>query len=566
MGFKADLRELYASSANVYLRWLVALIIALSFFHDFKNSEAYITPYLKQDKGFDSNTITNEFYPVSTYGQLVFLPVVGVAAEFFGYDVVILVCMGAAPLAGRTLLLYGTEVIHMQLMQAMVALANAGDVALTTLLYRFFPHHVFQTLTGLVSASGNSSHLLGSLLGQLLVSAAHVDLVVVMYVSLGSISIASSIALTIFILMRSTGMYKMVQPPSAAAPGISLRNKDGKKVEVNSSIESIGLRGTPRSECDADLARYADIESGRSGSKERPPVKHPARMKQHASASQEMEKGHVMNLYGADDGKITTVASEHKSIKQMLREFWVTLRTCYSSVYNSMWCINWSLTSLTLTLAEKYGNVVWSDRDPEFELYGAISCAAWGLGALTGLLPGVFGERLLRPSVTVCIGILQLVAAIMLFLQAYIPVPAVYLTAYIVFSGISYFLLAHFAAGIAILMQRKGLTDYAWIFAVNTFVSVGLKTVLETVDKEKHVNAYGRFVGYGWIQVGIAALTFASALWGRLGPQSQERKASSSSSQAEGEVCTSSDLGQNERRSSSDLEEGELRSTSSTSL
>eukprot|EP00127_Corallochytrium_limacisporum_P003269 Clim_evm118s147 gene=Clim_evmTU118s147 len=491
MGLKQDLKELY-SYTNTYLRWLVVLVISLGFFHEMKPSEPYITTYLNENKGFTMDQINNDIYTVYTYAWLVFLPLVGLTAEILGYELVLMISVCVGQMATRLLLLYGTELWHMQLMQVTFGLAESGKVAFDTILYRFFPHHIFQTLTGMVNGTGLFSHLIGSLLGQLLVSLDDINLYVLMQISLASICVAAALSIAIFVMVRIIGSAKLSTfQVSESSASLS----KGKKDEAR---EAIALRKTSSDE-DVDISRYADEGNAKNGVQAK---ELPSRFEERVSF--------IEAASGSPDLDAAAVPPPNKrrTPKELAVEFWTTLKVCYSTFDNSMWSIQWSLTYLSIMMCEGYGASIWQERNPELRLNGAVSCLGWGLGGVTGLLPGHFGERLMRPNVSILIGVLQLIAAALLFIQAWMPNPGAYLTAYVIFEAVSYFLLAHFAAGVAIMMQRKGQKDFALVFAVNMFISVALQSLLQFVENQKGASTYNRFVSYGVIQGGVAMLTF----------------------------------------------------------
>jgi hypothetical protein len=77
-------------------------------------------------KHFTENQINNEIYPFSTYAYLPFLLLLGPYAELFSYRIAILVGI-LGRVATRLLLLFGTTLFEMQLMQVTYSLGTAAE-------------------------------------------------------------------------------------------------------------------------------------------------------------------------------------------------------------------------------------------------------------------------------------------------------------------------------------------------------------------------------------------------------------------------------------------------------
>eukprot|EP01084_Bolivina_argentea_P276991 472734_1 len=104
---------------------LLLKLCLLGFFINFQPSEAYLTPYLKETKGLTDSEIDNNIWPYDTYGSLISLLPIGLCAEHFGFRKIIffgLICREIT----RLLLLYGTELWQMSLMQCTYALCNGN--------------------------------------------------------------------------------------------------------------------------------------------------------------------------------------------------------------------------------------------------------------------------------------------------------------------------------------------------------------------------------------------------------------------------------------------------------
>ena len=100
-----------------FYRSIVYRLLLFGFLHQFKPSEAFLTPYLTDVKGFPADPdVNNDIYPVYSYAYFAFIVPVAVLAEVSSYNVVIVV-EGLAQLGTRVLLLWGETLVLMQLMQ-----------------------------------------------------------------------------------------------------------------------------------------------------------------------------------------------------------------------------------------------------------------------------------------------------------------------------------------------------------------------------------------------------------------------------------------------------------------
>ncbi|EER12301.1 hypothetical protein Pmar_PMAR001098 [Perkinsus marinus ATCC 50983] len=101
--------------------WEALKCCSFTFLLTFKPSEPHISTYLREVKHFTDVDIYTQIYPWWTYSTLVLVFVSAFLAEFVGYKLSLI--LGACGrVATRFLLLFGTELWHMQMMQTHVIL------------------------------------------------------------------------------------------------------------------------------------------------------------------------------------------------------------------------------------------------------------------------------------------------------------------------------------------------------------------------------------------------------------------------------------------------------------
>lgn len=180
--------------------WLKAMaVLTFIFLLEFKPSEPFIEPYLRHNKGFTKDEVNNEIFPVWTYAYLGFAPVFGPLTEMGTYRIVI-IAGAAARLSTRLLLLFGSSVPAMQIMQVAFGVGSATEVATSAFLYTLVAPEQFQAITSLARAASLLSHVGAAELGQLLVdlnpepSRLYASYRTLMWVSLGTVSSATLLA------------------------------------------------------------------------------------------------------------------------------------------------------------------------------------------------------------------------------------------------------------------------------------------------------------------------------------------------------------------------------------
>lgn len=137
-------------------------------------------PYLTDVKGFSGDAVAKDIFPVSIYASLFFYLIAGPASKRMGLKTFVL-CGAACRLWTRMILLWGTSLGAMQLMQVVYAAGTSADAILMAYAYaivggeetneRGMNVHSsegrrYRTVTGALSASHLGSYMLAALFGQ----------------------------------------------------------------------------------------------------------------------------------------------------------------------------------------------------------------------------------------------------------------------------------------------------------------------------------------------------------------------------------------------------------------
>lgn len=150
----------------------ILALCAVGFFINCQPSEAYLTTYLKHDKHLTSNQLDNQVWPYDTYGSFAFLLPIGALAEVAGYRVAIGVGLVCRELT-RVLLLFFDGVHAMAAMQLTYAGATAANTIYFAYVYMCVAPDQFIQVTSYIHMAYYLGNALGSLLGQILYTYAH---------------------------------------------------------------------------------------------------------------------------------------------------------------------------------------------------------------------------------------------------------------------------------------------------------------------------------------------------------------------------------------------------------
>lgn len=155
-------------------------------------------------KSFSEDEVNNDIYPWSTYAYLPFLLVLGPFAEIFSYRIAILVGISGR-VATRFLLLYGTTIFDMQVMQVVYSMGTAAEDVFSAYVYYVVPPALYQDATSYIKASALIAFVVSGILGDILVTQANTSLTVLMLISAAFVT--SGAALGLFVIRPPKKMF-----------------------------------------------------------------------------------------------------------------------------------------------------------------------------------------------------------------------------------------------------------------------------------------------------------------------------------------------------------------------
>eukprot|EP00041_Stephanoeca_diplocostata_P009243 m.140792 g.140792 ORF g.140792 m.140792 type:complete len:357 (-) comp17665_c0_seq13:4871-5941(-) len=130
-------------------------------------SEAYLTRYLLRDKHISEDDLDKYVWPVDTYVALATLLPLGFLAEIIGYRLVVFIGLLLRE-ATRCILIFGSTVPEMALMQGTYAWASSTDTILIALAFMLVPRSLFQRISVATVCAQHAGSLLGSGIAQVM--------------------------------------------------------------------------------------------------------------------------------------------------------------------------------------------------------------------------------------------------------------------------------------------------------------------------------------------------------------------------------------------------------------
>ena len=179
--------------------WLyaTACLLLYGFFKEFKPSEAFLTPYLRNatdGKNLTSHEVNDLIYPVWTYSYLVTAIFVFLFTDLIRYNPIIII-ETLSYLATRILLIWGTSVFSQQMMQVAYGIATATEVGYYSYIYTAVPFAYYEKITGPVRAAVFFGRSFGAFAGQIAYSNGLLDYYGLNYFSLTSVCLSGLFAI-----------------------------------------------------------------------------------------------------------------------------------------------------------------------------------------------------------------------------------------------------------------------------------------------------------------------------------------------------------------------------------
>ncbi|KAF3706413.1 Thiamine transporter 1 [Channa argus] len=415
------------------------LLCVYGFFSSLRPSEPFLTAYLMgPDKNLTEAQVVNEIYPVWTYSYLVLLSPIFLATDYLRYKPVLII-QATSMVVTYVMLLKAQGILAMQLLEFFFGLATASEVAYYSYIYSVVDPAHYQRVTSYCRSITLFGSATGSLIGQLLLSEAKVQLLNLVIITLASAAVA------------------FVAPWFLPMPTRSLF-----------------------------------FHSNTRASDERQPTR-----------SSLVEKAEVLeSKVPLKTQDVSTIpSSKDKGSRFFLEELWILLddfKKCYRCRSLLAWSLWWALATCGYFQVINYAQALWEKVRPskEFEIYnGYVETLSTLLGALAALLVGYLPVSWgLWGELALCV--LSLLMAVCVFLMELRNIWLCY-SLYILFRA-TYMLLitvATYQIAASLNMQR-----YALVFGVNTFVALLLQSLLTLVVVDSAglgLDVFTQFLIYG---------------------------------------------------------------------
>ncbi|XP_004842577.2 folate transporter 1 [Heterocephalus glaber] len=186
-------------------RRLVFFLCFYGFMAQMRPGESFITPYLLGPcKNFTREQVTNEITPVLSYSYLAVLVPIFLLTDYLTYKPV-LVLQGLSYVCVWLLLLFGSSVPHMQLMEAVYSITMAARIAYSSYIFSLVRPSRYQRMASYSRATVLLGVFTSSVLGQLLVTVGRVSFSMLNYISLGFLIF--SLGLSLFLKRPKRSLF-----------------------------------------------------------------------------------------------------------------------------------------------------------------------------------------------------------------------------------------------------------------------------------------------------------------------------------------------------------------------
>nr|AAC61788.1 reduced folate carrier membrane glycoprotein [Rattus norvegicus] len=174
-------------------RWLVFYLCFFGFMAQLRPGESFITPYLLE-RNFTKEQVTNEIIPMLPYSHLAVLVPIFLLTDYLRYKpVLVLQCLSFVCV--WLLLLLGTSVVHMQLMEVFYSITMAARIAYSSYIFSLVQPSRYQRMASYSRAAVLLGVFISSVLGQVLVTLGGISTYMLNCISLGFILFSLSLSL-----------------------------------------------------------------------------------------------------------------------------------------------------------------------------------------------------------------------------------------------------------------------------------------------------------------------------------------------------------------------------------
>ncbi|XP_035676211.1 thiamine transporter 2-like [Branchiostoma floridae] len=480
------------------------LLCLFGFFKELRPSEPFLTPYLKgPDKNLTEEQVTNEIYPVWTYTYFPTLLVVLFLTDYLRYKPVI-VFEGLTLILTWVLLLWGHGVAMMQLMQVTYGVSTAAEIGYFSYIYSVVPRDRYRQVTGYNRSVVLVGRFAASVIAQVLISTKLVDYFALNCFSLGSVSVAFILGFTLPTAKKSLFFHK------------DANNTEQLLDTEQGPLEDSKLTSEGKDEDDIKGREESQVPD-KTASEETLPC-----VGDDGTASADKKGAVEVCEPITTDFRRSPWQKGQSECLTTLRHLGQSLLDAYQSEALLTWSVWWAFAKcgnsqvsvvcgLRLNLSVcgqhkfNFKTDLWYVTQMYSNMYyNHLQFFIFLLGALVSLLMGhvklkwsIVGEAVL--------GVVSLGMALLLFVMATTQNIWVCYVCYVIYRT-SYQALITIATFEVAKNLDKAL--YALLFGINTFVALGLQTLLTAVVVDRRVLAtpvQAQYTVYGGFFCAIAA-------------------------------------------------------------
>ncbi|KAL3112939.1 hypothetical protein niasHT_012508 [Heterodera trifolii] len=418
------------------MHWKIIVALACSFgiIKKFRPGTPFLTPFLESEefKNFTNAQVNSEIYTYWTYSNLLAMVPIIVVTDFLRYKP-ILVLEAVSLLACWLLLVYGTTLRQMQLMQICFGISTAASVAYNTYLYAIVDKRNYKKVTSYFRTASMVGKFLAYCSGQILITTKIGDFLLLNEITL----IVSSLLIPIVIMLPMPKKEKGQQI--------------GKKSQTEQQQNEVLLENNPNK--NVDQQPKSDSING---------------------TILDEQINVVKKKY--DQLEIDQPKSDQQNPSN-----WAKIKTKFFAPYQNRVVFHWSIFSIIITAivyqAQNYIQTLWAYRKvhDKYVWNGFVECINTLLSALVVFLVQFIPLKWAEYSILVCC-ISTMVMALLLYAMVYFGSIFADYILYIVLYMFYNMLITIASDLIATHLSPNGA--YGLVFGINGFVGVLLQALV----------------------------------------------------------------------------------------
>ncbi|KAL3076140.1 hypothetical protein niasHS_013687 [Heterodera schachtii] len=449
------------------MHWKIIVALACSFgiIKKFRPGTPFLTPFLESEefKNFTNAQVNSEIYTYWTYSNLFAMVPIIVVTDFLRYKP-ILVLEAVSLLACWLLLVYGTTLRQMQLMQICFGISTAASVAYNTYLYAIVDKRHYKKVTSYFRTASMVGKFLAYCSGQILITTKIGDFLLLNEITL----IVSSLLIPIVIVLPMPKKEK--------------EQIDKKSPAEQQQQNEFLLESDPHK--NADQPKSDGIDGT-------------------VVLTDQMNANKVSDQLEIDRPKSDQQKPSH----------WAKIKTKFFAAYQNRVVFHWSIFSIIITAivyqAQNYIQTLWAYRKvhEKYVWNGFVESINTLLSALVVFLVQFIPLKWAEHSILVCC-ISTMVMALLLYAMVYFGSIFADYILYIVLYMFYNMLITISSDLIATHLSPNGA--YGLVFGINGFVGVLLQALITLIIVDANgpfaLSIEAQFITYSLIFVASSLL------------------------------------------------------------